>query len=533
LPNEKQNWAVTGSQVMQQGVSQGGYARLLQAVPGVVRGAPYVSNGGGAILCWGINDTGKGGTDATWRSAYIDSMRTCISRLRIASIKENTDASIAYGAGFTLASNSSDFSSGVSYRTATTTTSATITITLPADYDGSPVVLQFIGIFNGGQGTFSGTAGVTGTFSTSAIIPAASFSHAPRIKRITNLTSANAGQTIILTVNAIDATGSMDFDCWWIEAKAPPPIVVMDIVKLNSLGYSGFPQMSGNSVAVNDALVDTWNAALYSLCAEFDPMVQIAFCDNVINKDATMLWTVDGVHPNEYGSAALADAMVDAVNRLDVPFGGKYTASAYINSPAPRGGSIGRLHQGGGVYYTSEYEFIGTAYVPVSGDMFAMPVQITNPRRRMQGFAMAVAGAITGTCTIRWALYDDPGQSGYPFSLMTELTSAGAFTVTTTTGVKTSPTPGNAGSIDKPLDPGVFWLVMKVTAIGSPAGSFTTLGGKSLQMPNVSATGLPLTTTAGFMGYKHTGQGTGALPSQYPLAGVLTAEIPYIGFKFQ
>ncbi len=536
LFNEWRNWAVTGSRAMQQGVSQGGYARMFQAVPGVARGAPYVSNGGASLLCWGINDIGKSGAGSTYLAAFIDAMRACISRCRMAAIKEDTDASIAYGAGFTLGSNSEEWTSGTSYRTATATTNANFTITLPADYDGSPVVLCFNGIVNGGSGTFSGTAGVTGTFNTSNIIPSGEFSHCPRVKRITNLTAANAGQTIIFTVNSIDATGSVDFDAWWIEASNPPPVVVMDIAKLNSLGYSGFPAISANSVAVNDAFVDQWNDAIYRLCAEFDEMVQVAYVDAAINKDPALLWTVDGVHPNEYGSAQIADAIVDAVNRMDRPSTGKLGPAAYLNSPSPRGGQLIRVHRTGlNTWYAPEYASIGTAIVPVVGDMFAVPIQITNPRTRVNMFAMAVAGAITGTCTIRWGMYDDPAQSGYPFSLLHELTAAGAFTVGTTTGVKTSPAAPGAGSIDKPLDPGIFWLCMKVTAIGAPAGSFTTILGHNLLLPNTTSTGLPFTGALAYNHYKWTGQGTGALPSKAPTGGVLqtTTGMPYIGYRIQ
>ena len=533
LFNEWQNWAVTGSVLMEQGVSQGGYARMLQAIPGAIRGAPYVSNGGATLLCWGINDLGKNGPGATYLSAYIDAMRCCISRARMSSIKENTDASIAYGAGFTLASNSSEFTSGVSYRTSSVITNSNFTITLPADYDGSPVVLCFIGIFNGGSGTFSGTAGVTGTFNTSGIIPTAEVSHCPRIKRITNLTSAAAGLTIIFTANSYDSTGTIDFDCWWIEAANPPPVIVCDLVKLNALGYSGFAAISANSVAVNDAFVDQWNDALYRLVAEFDSMVQIAYHDDAISKNAALLWSVDGVHPNEFGSAVLADSMVDACRRLEVPPGGKFSPASYINSPAPRGGQIVRIHRPA-TWYTAEYDDIGATYTMVSGDLFCLPFQVTSPRLRIVQFACEVTTAMSTTAgTIRWGICDDPSQSGYPFGLMHELTSGGAFSLGTTTGVKTSPLSPTAGFIDKPIDAGVFWLVMKITAIGSPTGVLRTLAGKNLQMPNTSTTGLPLLTNAGYMGYKLTGQGTTALTSAFPAAGVLTAAIPYIGFKTQ
>lgn len=541
LFNEWHNFAVTGSRVIQQGVSQGGYARMFQAVPGAIRGAPYVSNGGATLLCWGINDLGKSGPGDTYLSAYIDAMRTCISRARMASIKENTDSSIAYGAGFTLASNSTEWTSGDTYRTATATTNANFTITLPSDYDGSPVVLCFNGIVNGGSGTFSGTAGVTGTFNTSNIIPAAEASHCPRIKRITNLTSANAGQTIIFTVNTIDASGSVDFDCWWIESANPPPVVVMDLCRLNSLGYSGFAAISGNTVAVNDGHVQRWNDALYRLCAEFDTMVQVAYCDAAVNKNADWLWSVDGVHPNEFGSAQLADAMKDAVGRLvtpvtNVPASSGLGPAAYMNSPAPRGGQVVRMHRTGqSAWYTADVRGIGgTAYTAVSGHLWALPFQVTNPRLRINMFACEVTTASATTAgTIRWGIYDDPGQTGYPFGLMHELTSAGAFSVGTTTGVKTSPAAPSAGSIDKPLDAGVYWLAFLVVTIGSATNVYRSVQGPNLLIPNLSTTGAPLSATTMPVAYRLTGQSTTALPSKFPAGASLLDNCPYVGFRVQ
>jgi hypothetical protein len=307
-------------------------------------------------------------------------------------------------------------------------------------------------------------------------------------------------------------------------------VIVCDIAKLNSLGYSGFPAISANSVATNDAFVDQWNDALYRLVAEFDTMVQVAYCDDAINKNAALLWSVDGVHPNEFGSAHIAEAIADAARRLEPPPGPRFATSAYVNSPSPRGGQVIRTHRPA-TWYTAEYSQIGTAYTFVAGDVFAMPFQVTNPRLRIRQFSMEITTAsATTAATIRWGLYDDPGASGYPFGLMHELTSGGTFSVGTTTGVKTSPLPAAAGSIDKPLDPGVYWLCFKVVTIGSATAACRTLGGKNLLMPNAQQTGLPLTTTGGYMGYKLTGQGTGVLSSQFPTGGALTDNVPFIGF---
>jgi hypothetical protein len=536
--NNWRNFAVTGSRIIQQGVAQGGYSRLFQSVPKVSFGAPYVSQDGGLILCWGINDMGKSGPGVTYMNAFIDALRSCVVRWRAGSLRENTDASIAWGAGFGLSSGSDEWTSGSSYRTATTTTSATFTITIPADYTGTPISIVYNGIVNGGTVTYSGTAGVTGTFSTSAIIPAGEVSHCPRTHRIKTLTAANAGQTIIGTVTQMDASGSVDFDCYIIEAENSPPVILCDIARFNTLGYSGFPQLSGNTVAVNDASVQTWNTAIYNLAAEFDPMVQVAYFDAAINKDASKLWSVDGVHPNEKGSAVLADALLDAQRRFR-PSATTVTSpptgiTASINPPSPREGALVRHHVTGlNRWYTAEFfGGYGTAYTPVAGDMWAIPVQVTVSNARVSMFGVDQVAAGTATGTIRWGLYDDPGGTGYPFSLMHELTaSSGAFTLTLATGIKTSPAPTASGSIDKPLDPGLFWLCLKIITAGTGITLRTLLGPNLIVSPVNHSTGAALSATTYGMGYKLTGQGTTVLPGRYPTTATQSDACPMVSFR--
>lgn len=531
---EFQNWkncAVTGSRLIQQGAAQGGYARFFQLVRKVGFGAPYVSQDGGLILGWGINDLGKSGSGATYLSAYKDALRAVVSRWRAGSIRENTDATISYGAGFTLASSSREWTSGNDYRTATTTTSATFTITIPSDFTGTPLVICYNGIVNGGTVTYSGTAGITGTFSTSAIIPSAELSHCPRIHRIKTLTAANAGQTIIGTVTALDASGSVDFDCYWIEAENPGPVIIGDIAKMNSLGYSGFTVLSGNSVATNDGLVDTWNAGIYAVRDEFDSMVQMAYWDQAIGKDASKLWSIDGVHPNEKGSGVLADAMLAAQRRLrpaaqtvtNPPTG----TTAFMNSASPREGSLVRhMVAGANTWYGPDYRTYGTTLAAVAGGQYAIPIQVTIPNARISMLGIEAMNAVAGTA-IRWGIYDDPGREGYPFSLMAEATSAGALTIPTAIGVVTSPAPNAAGSIDKPLDPGIFWLVVKFTTAGV-THNFRSIFGPNQIMPNVATTGAGGTSP---MGWFLSGQGTGALPGRYPTGAAYADPVPMVSFR--
>src|SRR5687768_7002641 len=219
------NWlnrALAGSRLIIEGRAQSGWTRVMQEHNPPQRVAPYVNDLGAVFLGWGINDLGMttGPTHAEIRTMYENALRACISRSRI-SVMYNDDFSVgtrtSYGAGFTSTTGAQDYASGGTVRTSTSTTNANITMTLPADYDGEPVCVQFIAQNGtGGTITFSGTAGVTGTLAL-GIVPATLTNRCPVVRRITGLSSANAGQTIIATVTAI--TSSVRFDGWWLESK--------------------------------------------------------------------------------------------------------------------------------------------------------------------------------------------------------------------------------------------------------------------------------------------------------------------------
>lgn len=519
--NNWRNYAATGAMLTQEGRQHGGYARVLQEVTKSTRTAPYAADGGAAVFCYGINDMGNKGVTTQLRTAFQQAYRTVISRWRASAVYEDSynngtsPGQISYGAGFTQTSSTQDFTSGTSIRRATSTTNATITITLPSDYTGQTVVVCFVGSAGafGGTVTFSGTAGVTGTLSTSDIMP--SGTHCPVVRRITNLTSANAGQTIIMTATAIDASGAVEFDCWWLEADNPPPVIVCNIARLTTTGYASYPQ------TVTDSDVATWNTAISDVVAEFDSMVQIADLDSALNKDATRIST-DGVHPNEYGAAFIADALLTATRRLTPK--GTYGNAGQLNTSAPRFGQVLRPRIAG-FWYTADSVGAGSNYTAVAGDMFAIPIQITGARERWIRLAVEAIASVTGTA-VRWGIYDDIGYSGYPMCLVTEATSAGAFTITSGAGVKMNPSSGT-GSINQPLDPGLYWIVLKYTTIGA-SHTFRTLKGPSLLVPNLSTVGQMNITPSG---WKLTGQGTGAFPTTFPTGAALSDNCPYVGVQ--
>jgi len=232
--------------------------------------------------------------------------------------------------------------------------------------------------------------------------------------------------------------------------------------------------------------------------------VQIVDLDSAISKSAGLLG--DGLHPNELGAAKCAQACLDAVKRL-MPTT-NYGTVAHLNPSSERGGQV-RRSRINGLWYTSDTRGYGTNYTAVAGDMFFIPYYVTGSRERWTQFQIEAIASVTGTA-IRWGIYGDRKEYGYPQDLIFELTAAGAFTITTGAGAKPSPASPSAGSPNNiAVDPGLYWLAIKFTTVGV-THTFRTVAGPSLWLPNCATTGLGSITPSG---WKLTGQGTTALPT--------------------
>lgn len=531
LDIEYTNWrkyAVAGSRLMVEGASQGGWATLWRETSGgkfPAKSAPYTAEGGALAMVFGINDLGTlGGATTQLRTAWQHVLRACISRWRASFYAENDAASgalqPAYGGTWTAETAKYDQASSGNWRYHATT-GGTVTITLPADYAGEPVVMCFIGRFGslGGTVTFSGTAGVTGTLVTDNVMPSGTFTNVPVVKRVTTLTSANASQTIIATVTA--NSGLVYYDCSWLEAKSPPPVIVADIPRLTSTGYSTkYPSWTAATASL-DGDVNAFNADMASVVAEFDGMVQIAYLDAKLNATAALF--SDGLHPNDLGAALCADAIMDAVNRLTP--NQSYGVASQMNSPAAKSASV-RVPLLAPNYYTAEYAS-STAVLGTAGTMFAFPFPITESRTKWDTWAMEMAVlASTSGYTLRFGLYNDLNLTGYPDTLLQEITIAGALTTGLTAGVKTST---GGGFVWRP-DPGFYWLVTKVEVVavgGSPTLRYVV--GPNRYMPNVTTGGAA--TGANYMCWQLTGQAAGVFPSTFPTGGTLATQGPIMTMR--
>jgi|SRR5690349_1237849 len=514
-----------------------GWTKVMQRIkPPAGRTGPYAPDGGGTLFCYGINDLAAyGGQTANVRTSMVHAHRACISRARASREYLTTDAVFAYGAGWTSNASGADLGMGTVDRTCATTTAATITMTLPSDYKGEIVAWAFLHRpdSTGVTMTWTGTAIAStphnnATFNTGQSLPGSFLTHGYMVYRFTGLTSANAGQTIIGTCTARDGgTGSGFFDGAWLESNTPPPVIVCNVSKPTTAGYSAlnafFTTWTGQSNEAGwDADIDTYNGLLATMLTEFDGMVQLADCNSLVGKDAAAF--SDGIHPNEYGSGKIVDAMLAALNRMSPPASAT-SSSIGFNPPSPRVAGRRRPRVVNN-WYTSDYDAITGTYTPVAGHMFAIPLEITEPRDQWNQFAIEVTTAGSTQSTIRWGLYEDVNYDGYPAELLSgmDVSVAGAFSVANSTGVKTSST----FTTTFVPDPGLYWLSIKIDTVGTSQILRAMTGANDL-LPNVGTTGLPV--AGGYMGWQLTGQATGAMPGSWPTGGVLTGTVPYLGMK--
>lgn len=536
------NHSTNGARLLMSGLDQGGFGRVLQNITGSQLRAPYVAQGGAYLFCWGVNDLGAYGDTAQTRLAWQYALRTVISRARMSTLRDNDYSGaagtgvIAYGAGFTSAPFTWDYTSGLNMHTATSTTNANITITLPTDYTGAPITLLFITQPGnvGGVVTFSGTAGITGTLDVSDVMPLASLARSPVPKRITTLTSANAGQTIIITVTSLDGSGSVNFDGYWIESETPPPVLVCGINKMNDNGWDVYPLLTGNTAAVNNAFVDTWNALTLGVIAEFDSMVQYVDLDAAIDAATlgvhtkTPTLSFDGLHPNEFGAGRIADACLSAVNRLRPTT--ILGPTAQLNPQSGRSAALTQPYRDT-FWYTSETTggTAGTAYTPVSGDVFAIPFWVSGGQMQVTQWSMERLGGTVAT-TVFMVIFDDRQLRGYPQYMHAQPANSTALSVGFGAGIFTSTTtPGSNGYILQPLDPGLYWAAVKFVATGTGV-TWRTLAGQSRWLPNLSNSGGGNVLVNG---YKLTGQGTGAFSGLFTQGATQVNFCPIIGLKMQ
>lgn len=545
--NNWQNHGMNGARICGSNISSplrhaGGWVKVAQACGITGRAAPYAPDGGATLFVYGINDLGTyGGQTTAVRTTMVDTHRACISRARASVVYPVTDSHWAF-TNWTLQATGLEQSSSGSTRSIAVTTTNNATLTLPSDYAGETIAIAWL-LRPGATAatvTYSGTAGVTGTFYSGGGGQSAG-EHAFTVSRIyaagTNnagakLTSANAGQTIIMTCTSLDASGIAFVDSAWLESKTPGPVIVCNVAK-SATGsgygyynafYNTWSATSTRSESAMDADVDSYNSALATMVGEFDGMVQIADMDAALNPGGVKGVTTntnDGIHPNEIGAGPIVDAMVRARNRLTPP-AGAFGETLSFNTPSARASNVRRARFPGYYQRPELYSPAYTTYTPVALEMYAFPFVITEGRDQYARMGLVCTTVGTVAPTLRWGVYDNIQQeTNYPRNLMAGLDPnfSSAYSSATTpaaTSVRDSPT--FTGGFNWLSDPGLYWLVIKIETAGT-GQVWQAMTGQSPYLPWTNSTG---TTTTLFNCWKLTSQATGVMPNTFPTGAVLT-----------
>lgn len=334
-----------------------------------------------------------------------------------------------------------------------------------------------------------------------------------------------AGKTIASVTNATTAVLSAA-----AAASRTAVEVTLDRTLIGYTQYSGNANFAAATVASHaaaDADVVTANDWITSVVAEFDSMVQIADFDAAIGGDANLpsnvyTWfaLVDGLHPNELGNMRCANAMFDAIEKLKASDPVDLSNLELPGIPAPASGSMRRPHRVG-QYWTAEFGGIGTTTaLSTAGQMWAIPLPVTEPAEKWQQLAIYQSNApTTSGGNVRAGIYDDLGWDGYPNTLVIEANGSSAFAMGTTSGIK------SIGFFGWNMRPGLYWLVFKVDSLGTTASNVAYINGPNPIMPSVGNGG---NTGGNYIGYQLTGQTAGALPQTFPTGGTLVTTAPML-----
>lgn len=262
---------------------------------------------------WGINDLGMLGSANPTPS--IEAHRTVICRARQSVWCGESDASVAFGTGWTTVT-STLYNSGSAFRTCNAS-GKVVTITVPAAYKGTPLDLLYI--LNGTDAasvavsvTGATTLSATHTLTGSAQCITGAYASRNGITR--RLTTLNPGaHTITLTFNSV--SGTPGFNGWGVEAQDPPRCLLPNTPRQPNYAVQAF---FGVPFVPTDNSFPPWNAALLALTQEFaDGRVLYLDVDSVFNKRPDM-FQVDALHYSYAGATVTAQECARALSPEEV-----------------------------------------------------------------------------------------------------------------------------------------------------------------------------------------------------------------------
>lgn len=527
--------------------AKGGHVQVLQSISPInIRQsnagfrAPFTSNSGLVLLCWGINDIvafAGGSQNARYRNLFKEAWRTVISRCRAAAVYEAlTDTNTAFsGGGLGGAHWSSVASTTVNSGTGfarTATVGATATLTIPNDYDGNVIGVGFIGRKGaiGGQATVTIDGVIVDAIDTSNVTAdsvgkdgVTTRSGLPIVLTRRYTLQPRVAHTIVITTTGIDT--NFDYNFYNLEASEGNPIIPFNTPKLRSYSAPG----QGNM----DYLVDDWNNALEEVCKEFTEPLEIANLDDAVNQSATQVNYINGriaydnIHLSELGARYGAAAVLDAYIRLT------QTASL-VQTTTNQRDTVGT-----GFYIpvapTVANQYVvpgacqpdGTGLPLTASSLYAIPYVVTRPCtiRNVVFDSITAAG---GGGLVQVGMMHDKGNSlilaGTVQGPLQKMYDWGQLTATVATP-KIFAIPAGQGKI---IVPGLIWLILI-----PQAGVTVTMSRIASPHPYVNSSSFGQPRPVAGTGYIYTiGGGFTVIPASItPLTSTQVASqfMPYVG----
>lgn len=252
-----------------------------------------------------INTARKNGADANTKAGALNSLRTMCAMISSAAAVPATSTRFTYSSGWAATAVSTSLSGNVQTIASGGASTVNVTFTMPA----SVVYLLFLARPGGTAGhrivvKNSNTGATLVSFDNvnqcSADTPN---TYAPLVLRV----AAAVGDTIAITRDTTPGTGPLSFDGFIVPSASPPPIMLMKEPYLANYSLStDYPNGS-------DAVLDYFNDVIDTMAKEFGNVI-VANPNTAGYWDKTTMIQSDGTHPNDAGSAALANTMRDAVN---------------------------------------------------------------------------------------------------------------------------------------------------------------------------------------------------------------------------
>ena len=273
------NIAVSGGAVAQH-TSSASYRTVLQAI-NPDNDWPWPPDTGVAAIMWSTNDQIQGATPTTLL-AYREAMNTVIARYCAAKVfnhnyRESPEA-LTFSGDWTETLWRSDLDhknaigSGTGYWS-TNTVGSYLEFDTPDDFDTGYINLVFLGGYQGGSGDIYVDGVLTETVSTSGLWGNGSIRTGVTVRVPVDVGT----HTIKIECTGTTATGTLDYNCWQIEAKEKPIILLLSAVQpTNTRSIWLSLQDSG--------LHDAYNETLQVLAKDWnDPYIRYVDCDTLMN----------------------------------------------------------------------------------------------------------------------------------------------------------------------------------------------------------------------------------------------------------